>query len=96
MPKTATICEALDSLRILSVTYDGKARRIEPFCHGTNMTGEDVLRAYQISSSDGKTGWRMFFTSRLTQVTLDPEPFETDRPGYNRDDKHMVRVHCCV
>lgn len=92
----STICDAIASRVRLRMSYGGKERVVEPYCHGTDKKGDDVLRAFQVSAPDGATGWRFFKTASIEVIAPTDVTFEDDRPDYVADDKQMRRVHCCI
>lgn len=92
----STICDAIASHVRLRMSYGGKDRVVEPYCHGTDTKNDDVLRAFQVSSADGATGWRFFKTANIKAIGPTDETFEGNRPDYVADDAHMRRVHCCI
>ena len=93
--RTPAFCEAIAARVQLRVRYGGKERVIEPYCHGTDKKGNDVLRAFQVSSSDREVGWRLFHTAKMEHVEPTDGSFAGDRADYNPDDSQM-RVHCCI
>src|SRR2546427_10556439 len=62
------VCGAIAGRRLLSFTYEGFSRVVEPHLCGRNATGHDVLLAWLVrghSKSDPRPGWRNYL---LTEV----------------------------
>ena len=58
-----TISSAIQDRHLLSFTYDGFPRVVEPHCCGTDKKGHPALRAYQVqggSESGEYVGWKLF------------------------------------
>lgn len=41
-----SICKAIKEKRILTFTYDGHPRKVEPHCYGLTKTGKEAIRCY--------------------------------------------------
>jgi len=93
MQHERNICGAIARLVQINVRYSGKERVLEPYCHGTDTKGNEVLRAYQVSND---SGWRFFHVAKIERIEVTNEPFKPDRSDYNPRDKQMEIVHCCV
>lgn len=90
-----TIVSAIQHQQLLSFTYDGFARVVEPHCYGVDGKGHYALRAYQVrggSESGEYAGWKLFHVQEMRQVSVLPERFAAPRPGYKRGDKVFVRI----
>lgn len=87
-----TICEAIGNLRLLSFSYDGVQRVVEPHAHGEDLDGDTSLRAYQVRGTG--RGWRMFHTDKIYGLSMLQEGFSGPRPGYNRNDQHLSLIYC--
>ncbi len=89
------ISSAIQNRQLLSFTYDGFARVVEPHCYGIDTKGHAALRAYQVrgeSESGEYVGWKLFHMSEIRQLTLLPDQFSGPRPGYKRDDKAFSSI----
>jgi hypothetical protein len=90
-----TISQAIRDRRILTFTYDGYSRTVEPHCHGITTAGNEAIRCYQTaggSSSGTVPGWHMMTVSKIIGLTVSPSVFAGPRPGYNRNDKNMSTI----
>jgi len=90
------ICQAIREKRVLSFSYDGYPRVVEPHCHGVSTAGNSVLRCYQISggSSSGTVpGWHMMKTDKIIGLTDYQSVFAGPRPEYKRGDKRMSIIY---
>ncbi len=93
------ICDAIRQRRRLLFDYEGLPRVVEPYCHGTNMHGSQLLRAVQVagSSSSGAFGFGKLWTvSKMSHVRPSDEAFTPDDPRYNPDDSTITVVHCRI
>jgi hypothetical protein len=93
----STLCSAIRSRRVIRFYYDGGFRTAEPFCHGADTEGHDLLRAYQTggySESASAAGWRLFRVDRMNSISITDAGFTGNRPDYNPDDPAMIIMYC--
>lgn len=94
------ICRAIAQRRLVEFTYDGHSRRVEPFCYGTSIRGNYVLRAYQTWTDAPNVtaeGWRLFAEEKMASAIVTDDAFdETRRTDYRRDDRQFAHVVCAV
>jgi hypothetical protein len=93
------ICDAIRRRAVIEFYYDGGMRTVEPHCHGTSTSGNEVLRGYQTGgySESGKpVEWKLFDVSKMSALTITNQTFAQNRPSYNPNDKQMSVVHCHV
>jgi hypothetical protein len=86
---------AIQNRQLLSFTYDGFARVVEPHCYGIDGKGHPALRAYQVrggSESGEYVGWKLFHVREMRNVTELNDRFAGPRPGYKRGDKAFNRI----
>lgn len=92
-----TIINAINNMEILSFTYKGNSRVVEPHAYGTGSDGNDLLRAYQTEgghSSPGRlTKWRLFEVKKIHNLSLTGEKFNGARHGYHRDDQAIDHIY---
>lgn len=91
----ATICEAIDGLRVLALTYDGERRLAEPYIYGIDARGTVVLSAVQRSGGSGP-GFRSFHADGLSAVEITDRKFFGGHPDYNPEDPYFARILCQV
>jgi hypothetical protein len=99
-PGTAcsTICEAIRSLERLAFDYDGKARVVEPYCHGVSRGGE-ALRGIQVAgqSRSGTFGsGKLWMVERMHNIRRTGQSFVPNDPDYNPEDGAMLSIHCRI
>jgi hypothetical protein len=86
---------------------EGYYRNIEPFVLGVSKAGNLVLRAWQHNLSSSVTGakpnWRLFRLDGISEILPVNHKFPTDiktikqtRPGYNENDRDMVKIIASV
>lgn len=89
------ICQAIKERRLLSFTYDGHHRVVEPHCLGISTAGNSALRCYQTkgSSASGKVpAWHLMTTNKIVDLTLLDSVFAEPRDGYKRGDRGMSAI----
>lgn len=82
-----TIVSAIQNQTILTFTYHGEGRTVEPHCYGVDSDGDQSLRAFQV----GK-GWRLFHLADMGPLQTGGA-FQGSRQGYKRNDKAMARIY---
>lgn len=92
----STIINAIRNRQLLSFTYDGYARVVEPHTYGETSAGKETVRAYQIEGghvSGIPQPWHLFTVSKMRGLTNAGMSFPGPRPDYNRDDKAMAHIY---
>ena len=90
MPRSP-ICEAIAGRRLLQFHYNGATRIVIPCAHGFLSTGNEALRAHEVSALRLGKLWRL---DAMDGVALLAEGFASPPPGYRRGDRAMSRIHC--
>jgi hypothetical protein len=91
-----TIINAIQHLEILSLTYDGIPREVEPHAYGISNKGNELLRCYQISgghSSERPHEWELLTVSKISALANTGTRFSGPRPDYKRGDKAMATIY---
>lgn len=88
------IIDAITNKEVLTFTYEGFSRTVEPHTYGINTAGHAALRAYQTGggSSRGTLGWKMFLVSGIHGLSKSGATFASARPGYKRGDSGMSKI----
>jgi len=85
--------ETIRSRQIISFTYDGHPRIVEPAAFGRHAsTGNLVLRGYQVGGSSSSRPvplWDLFLVDKIGSPAVTGETFAEDPPKYKRDDAHI-------
>ena len=87
--------EAIRLRRVVTFTYDGYRRAVEPFLLGTTLAGNPALRGYQIaggSTSGNVPGWHVFLLCKISEIAMSPFGFSGVRDGYNPADTGMRTI----
>jgi len=87
------ICKAIAARALLSFTYAGKQRRVEPHILGHAKDGELTLCAWQLQGGSG-VGFRDFHVQKASNFVASDETFPEARPGYNPNDTTLATVIC--
>lgn len=89
------IAEAIRTQHLVTFSYDGYRRTVEPHTYGIDRKGHRALRAYQVSggSESGEhVGWKIFHERDMYGLAVLPQPFQGPRPGYKREDQVFARI----
>src|SRR3954465_9733446 len=81
--------------QLLSFSYDGYFRVVEPHTLGLDKKGHPALSAYQIrggSESGEHSGWKLFHINEMHNLSTLPEKFLAPRPGYKRGDSRLSNI----
>lgn len=90
-----SIAKAIQNHNLLSFSYDGFPREVEPHCLGIDKKGHPALRAYQVSggSESGEyVGWKMFHVNEIVNLVVLEKTFQNPRQGYKRGDTAFARI----
>jgi hypothetical protein len=90
------ICEAIRTHRRLLFEYGGHPRIVEPYCHGRNHQGTELLRAIQVNGREEGRGFGKLWTVAKLGVVELGDQFEPNDPNYNPKDSALTFIHCCV
>lgn len=94
------ICDAIRLRRLLSLNYGEGQRIVEPYCHGSNVNGDELLRAYQLSGPTKRAhadGWRLFKIGDASGISLLDDSWASSmRSDFNPRDPDVTWVHCKV
>lgn len=94
-----SIALAIQNHNLLSFTYDGFAREVEPHCLGIDKKGHPALRAHQVaggSESGEYVGWKMFHVNEIRNLNVLSKTFQQPRHDYKRGDKDMIKIQAQV
>ena len=88
----AMISQAIADGRVLSFSYKGELRTVEPHTYGRKGDGRDSLCGWQ---TDGGSGYnfRNYFVDEMSGVAIDSEFFDGPRPGYKRGDSRFSCIY---
>ena len=89
------ITTAIKNRQVLSLTYDGLQREVEPHAVGASLKGNDVLRCYQIAGAHRTGGhdWELLSVAKIGNLAPTGQSFVGTRPGYSRGDKGMTKIY---
>ncbi|MBL0162512.1 MAG: hypothetical protein IPP82_02345 [Xanthomonadales bacterium] len=90
------ISQAISAKHLITFSYDGFMRTVEPHTYGIDGKGHEALRAFQVaggSNSGEFVGWKLFHISEMGGITVLPTTFHNARHGYKRGDKAFSRIY---
>jgi len=89
------IINAIKNRQILSFSYGGYAKVVEPHAVGISGTGKVILRCYQTQGGHVTSGhdWDLCETSKISNLALTGKNFVNVRPGYKKGNKGMSRIY---
>src|SRR4051794_37565066 len=70
--RMAEVCSAISDRSLLSFTYGGRARIVEPYLHGYTSTDREVALCFQREgdSASGGGGWRLFHVDEMKALEV--------------------------
>jgi hypothetical protein len=88
------IIDAINNFQVLTFTYSGIPRVVEPHAFGLSRTGKAVLRCYQTHGGHITPGheWDLCDLSKISDLKVAGALFQIPRSGYRRGDSHMIRI----
>ena len=92
-----TICQSIAQRRLLTFSYDGSVRVVEPHVYGVDAHGEALLSAYQVSGgsvSGQPEGWKFFRMHKMLGLRALDRHFSGPRPDYQHDDAVFATIQC--
>jgi hypothetical protein len=89
------IIDAIVNRKVLSFTYNGIPRVVEPHAVGVSRAGNDVLRCFQIQGSHVTSGheWDLCKISDMSDLSTTGQCFVGEKSGYRRGDRHMTTIY---
>jgi len=91
-----TLINAIRNRQIISFTYRGHQRTIEPHAYGVSTAGNDVLRGYQTAGTSHAgpvPDWKLMTVTNITNLTWTGLTFSSVRAGYKTNDSAMQRIY---
>ncbi len=92
----SSVSQAIKERRLVSFTYDGYLRTVEPHTHGVDTKGHNAMRAYQVSGgsvSGERHGWKLFHMAAVSDLVVLSKTFSGPRRGYKRGDNAFRLIH---
>lgn len=93
-----TLCDAIRDGEIIEFTYEGAIRIVEPFIYGTDQSGAQLLKGYQIGgfnkSDDNSYTWDTYKVDDIGTVKFIGKKFDDRRAGYDPEDPLFKSVFC--
>jgi len=86
------IIKAIQELRLLTFTYKGSYRTVEPHTYGCSIKGANGLCAWQVGGASG-LGYRLFLERDMQNIVVADQHFEVPRPDYRRSDQRFSSIY---
>lgn len=90
------LIDAIQNHQVISFTYDGLPRVVEPATYGSTTTGKLTLRGCLVGGQSLRNTlpcWELFTEAKIESLALTGESFvEFAREGYKRGDSAFVRI----
>ena len=94
------ICKAIQDKKVISFTYKGYKRIVEPFTLGyLETTSNLTLSAWWIggySETNKSPHWRLYTISKISNIIIENIDSSTYHTGYNPRDSRMSSIICTV
>ena len=89
------IIAAIKNRQVLTFTYSGLARVVEPHAVGVSTAGNQILRCFQTSGRHVTAGheWDLCTLSGINALAANGDSFVGERPGYKRGDRGMTQIY---
>lgn len=90
------LASAIRDRQVISFTYDGVHRVVQPATYGQTTTGKLTLRACQVGGASRRITvpcWELYTEAKMLDLELIGEVFETFAlAGYTRGDSAFTRI----
>jgi hypothetical protein len=88
------IIDAINNLQVLTFTYSGIDRVVEPHAIGISRTGKILLRCFQTLGGHITPGheWDLCELSKISNLNVTGDYFQIPRPGYKKNDSLMINI----
>ena len=89
-----TINNAIKEKKLLTFSYKGVLRTVEPHTFGMDKKNNLVLSAWQLKGKPGDTpDWRLYLHGNIIFLQALSTTFQGARPGYVRNDSRMMTIY---
>lgn len=85
------IIRAIEERLLLTFSYKGKTRVVEPHTYGVQHNGNESLSAWQLSGGSGQN-FRLYTLSEMTAIEPGSETFDHERPAYQKGDGRYSHI----
>lgn len=88
------IVDAIRNRQVLTFTYSGITRSVEPHAVGISRTGKEVLRCFQTHGGHITPGheWDLCELNKISDLKPSGAIFQAPRADYRRGDRHMSHI----
>lgn len=91
-----SLCDAMNTMRLVTFTYHGYDRVVEPHTYGIDGRGHEALRGFQVrgGSESRELGWKLFHVKEMGGLSVSQDTFGGPRQGYKRGDNTFSLIRC--
>jgi hypothetical protein len=90
------LASAIQNRQVITFTYDGLPRVVQPATYGTTTTGKLTLRGCLIGGQSQRNSipcWELFTEAKMIDLKLEGSMFDTfDCEGYTRGDSAFATI----
>lgn len=93
------LTKALQARSVVTFTYKGQARTVEPHALGKANDDRPALLAWQTSggsNTEPPPGWRVFLVAEIAELKATDQKFEKPRADYNAKARGLKSVETDV
>jgi hypothetical protein len=91
LPRAPALVEAINDMRVISFTYHGTRRIVQPQCYGIATSGKESLRGYE-PALVGVTQEPLYTLSEMSGLVVEGRHFSKPGPNHKRNDSAMVVI----
>ena len=91
----SVLSQALRTRSVVTFTYKGQARTVEPHALGKTNEDKPALLAWQTeggSNTEPPPGWRLFIVAEIVGLTVTAEKFEKPRADYSAKGRGLKSI----
>jgi predicted DNA-binding transcriptional regulator YafY len=86
------ILKAINQRQLLSFSYKGGQRRVEPHTYGRQPSGHDYMCAWQLAGGSG-SDFRFYRLDEMLGIAIEQAEFEGPRFGYRKGDRRFSQIY---
>jgi hypothetical protein len=92
IPAVPALVDAIETKRVLSFTYRGKKRIVEPQCYGIATSGKEALRGHEPARVGPGTTEPHYTVGEMSGLSVLDQHFTKPGPNYTKNDSAMIYI----